>query len=204
MNTRCQAPDIHRSRRRIRHVRVLLGVIAGLAALSLCGCAGAGHTAGLHVSVSALPPASVNGTRVIVPGVTPLYVQDGERDISSAGLRTVIASIPPLRDVDGGVNGYSIVRQVPAADTTVPAGSTVRVWVAMSANDGPGGVGPPRSVPDLLGMPVNLAISAATAAGLHVTVPAVHHRLRTDAVSGQSLRPGQDVEPGAVVVLTVG
>jgi beta-lactam-binding protein with PASTA domain len=203
VNNRCQAPVFTHPRRRIRQVRVP-GAIVGLAALSLCGCAGAGRTAAPHVAVTGLSPASVNGDRVIVPGVTPQYVQDGERAISSAGLRTVIAAIPPLEDVDGGVNGYSIVRQSPGAGTTVRAGSSVRVWVAMSANAGPGGVGPPRSVPDLLGMPVNLAIAAATAAGLHVTVPAVRHDLRTDAVSGQSLRPGQGVAPGEVVVLSLG
>jgi beta-lactam-binding protein with PASTA domain len=180
------------------------GVIVALAALGLCGCAGSGGTASQHVSVTGLAPVSVNAAHVIVPRVMPLYVQDAERDISSAGLRTVIASVPPLRDADSGVNGYSIARQSPDAGTTVPAGSAVRVWLGVSANGGPGGVGAPRAVPDLLGMPVNLAIVAATAAGLHVTVPAVRHGVRTDAVSAQSLRRGARVEPGAVVVLTVG
>jgi beta-lactam-binding protein with PASTA domain len=180
------------------------GIIVGLLAAGLCGCAGSHATAVQHVSVSGLPPVSVNSATVIVPGVAPLYVQDGERDLSSAGLRTVIVAVPGLRDVDGNTNGYSIVRQSPAADTTAPAGSTVRVWVEASVNGGPGGVGPARVVPDVLRMPVNLAIAAATAAGLHVTVPAVRHPVRTDAVSAQSLRLGDRVDPGAAIVLTVG
>lgn len=54
----------------------------------------------------------------------------------------------------------------------------MRVWVGMSVTEGPGGVGHPGTV--------------------------LRHPLRTDAVSGQSLRPGHPVEPGAIVVLTVG
>jgi beta-lactam-binding protein with PASTA domain len=74
----------------------------------------------------------------------------------------------------------------------------------VSVNAGPGGVGSPGVVPNLIGMPINLAIEAATSAGLHVTVPAVNHPIASDSVTAQSISEGSEVGPNSVITLTLG
>jgi PASTA domain len=141
---------------------------------------------------------------VVVPKVTPNYPQDAERDIRAAGLRVEIASVPRLTDVDAGVNGYAVSAQSPTAGTHVPTGTIVVLRLNYSANGGPGGVGKPGTVPNLIGMPINKAIVAATSAGLHVTVPAVRHHVPSDSVTAQNLQAGSPVKPEAVITLTLG
>jgi PASTA domain len=175
-------------------VRRTLATACTLALAS--GCAGGGHTRSTESTAS--------GRDVIVPGAAPLYVYEAMPALRAAGLRVAIASIPPLRDVDAGTNGYAVRSQSPAAGTRVPRGTTVVLRLDYSLNGGPGGVGRPAAVPALVGMDVDRAIAAATSAGLHVTVPAVRHRVASVRVSTQSLPAGSAVAPGAVVTLTVG
>jgi hypothetical protein len=146
----------------------------------------------------------IQPAEVVVPNVEPGYVQDAEQAIKAAGLRVVIRSVPLISDADASVNGYAIAGQTPAAGLRVPLGTQVVLMLAVSVNGGPGGVGRPGVVPELVGMPVNRAISVAASVGLHVTVPAVQHDVSSDAVTSQSLPPGSPVFPDAVITLTLG
>jgi len=143
-------------------------------------------------------------TQVVVPRVKPMYVQQAERALRKARLRVVIASVPKVTDADAGVNGYAIRSQAPAAGTRVPAGTPVVLRLAISFNGGPGGVGKLGVVPDLVGLPINRALSAATAAGLHVTVAPVTHHLSSDAVTKQSVTPGARVDADEAITLHLG
>jgi beta-lactam-binding protein with PASTA domain len=173
-----------------------VGLIICSVPVLLCGCFGGG-------SVVSSPPTTAL-REVVVPSVRPGYVQDAERAVQTAGLRVVIISIPPISGADGSVNGYAIRGQSPAPGKHVPAGSPVLLRLATSVNGGPGGVGKPGVVPDLVGMHANRAISAATSVGLHVTVPAVIHRVSSDLVTAQSVTPESPVLPDEVITLTVG
>jgi PASTA domain len=139
-----------------------------------------------------------------VPKVTPMYVQDAERAVQAVGLRGEIASAPAITDADRNVNGYAIQGQSPAAGTRVHSGMVVVLRLAVSVNLGFGGVGKPGDVPQLVGMPINQAIEAATSVGLHVTVPAVHHPIASDSVTGQSISAGSRVTPASIITLTLG
>jgi beta-lactam-binding protein with PASTA domain len=139
-----------------------------------------------------------------MPNVEPGYVQDAERAIRAAGLRFVILSVPRISDADAGTNGYVVDGQTPAAGLRIPVGTRVVLMLGVSVNGGPGGVGRPGLVPELIGMPVNRAISVATSVGLHVTVPAVQHHVPSDAVTSQSLPAGSLVFPDAIITLTLG
>lgn len=149
-------------------------------------------------------PHTTRTAMVSVPTVTPIYTQDAERLIRGVGLRVVIAGVPPITGADASSNGYAVRSQSPAAGTHVPAGTAVLLSLAYSVNAGPGGVGRPGVVPDLVGMPVNRAMAAATSVGLHVTVRAVKHHLPNDSVTAQSLPQGSRVEPGEVITITLG
>jgi hypothetical protein len=176
-------------------VRAVSLVIASIPLL-LSGCLGGG-------SVESSTPTTA-ARKVVVPSVEPGYVQDAERAIRAAGLRVVIRSEPPINGADASVNGYAVAGQTPAAGLRVSEGTTVVLSLAVSGNGGPGGVGRPGIVPDLIGMPVNRAISAATSVGLHVTVPAVPDHIPSDAVTAQSLTPGSSVLANQVITLTLG
>jgi beta-lactam-binding protein with PASTA domain len=173
-----------------------VGVVIPLVPLLLSGCLGGGS------AQSSPPPTATR--KVVVPNVEPVYVQDAESSIKAAGLRFVILSVPRISDADASVNGYAIAGQTPAAGLRVPLGTRVVLRLAVSVNAGPGGVGRPGVVPELVGMSVNRAISVATSVGLHVTVPAVQHGVPSDAVTSQSLAPGSPVCPDAVITLTLG
>jgi beta-lactam-binding protein with PASTA domain len=133
-----------------------------------------------------------------------MYVRQAERALRKAGLRVVIASVPKVTDADAGVNGYAIRSQAPAAGTRVPTGSLFVLQLAISFNGGPGGVGRLGVVPNLVGLPINRALAAATAVGLHVTVLRVAHRLSSDGVTGQSLTPGARVDMNDAITLHLG
>jgi beta-lactam-binding protein with PASTA domain len=176
-----------------------LGLVIAFLPLLLSGCFGGGPASSLK---SSTPTTAAR--KVVVPRVEPGYVQDAERAIRAAGLRVVILLVPPITGADASVNGYAVVEQIPAPGLSVSEGSTVVLSLGVSINGGPGGVGRPGVVPDLIGMPVNRAMSAVTSVGLHVTVPAVQHQVPSDAVTAQSLTPGSVVVPGAVITLTLG
>jgi beta-lactam-binding protein with PASTA domain len=165
--------------------------------LLLTGCLGSG---------AAQPPASSTSSapEVVVPEVTPTYTQDGESAIRAVGLRVEIASVPAIADADASLNGFAIRSHSPAAGTRVPTGTVVVLRLSYSLNGGPGGVGTPATVPNLVGMPVNRAIAASTFAGLHVTVPAVRRHVSNDSVTTQSLQAGSPVTVDAVITLTLG
>jgi hypothetical protein len=139
-----------------------------------------------------------------VPKVTPNYPQDAERTIQSAGLRVEISSVPGVSAVDAGVNGYAVMGQSPKAGTRVLNGTVVALRLGVSVNEGPGGLGSPGTIPNLIGMPINLAIGAATSVGLHVTVPAVNHPVTSDSVTAQSIPTGSPVTPDEIITLTLG
>jgi beta-lactam-binding protein with PASTA domain len=176
-------------------VRAVSLVIASIPLL-LSGCLGGG-------SVESSTPTTA-ARRVVVPRVEPGYVQDAARAIRAAGLRVVILSVPPISGADASVNGYAVQSQSPASGSRVPAGSPVVLRIGVSLNAGPGGVGPMGVVPNLVGMPVNVALSAAYMVGLHVTVSGVTHQVPSDAVTAQSIAPDTPVEPDAVITLTLG
>jgi beta-lactam-binding protein with PASTA domain len=173
-----------------------VSLVIPLMSLLLSGCLGSGSTQ------SSPPPTATR--EVVVPNVEPGYLQDAESAIKAAGLRVVIRSVPLISDADASVNGYAIAGQTPAAGLRVPLGTRMVLRLGVSVNAGPGGVGTPGVVPELVGMPVNRAISVATSVGLHVTVPAVQHDVPSDAVTSQSLTPGSPVFPDAVITLTLG
>lgn len=140
----------------------------------------------------------------VVPKVTPTYVQDAESAIRAVGLRVEIASVPGVTDADAAVNGYAVSGQSPRAGTHVPSGTLVVLRLVVSFNLGPGGVGEPGTVPNLIGLPINSAMEAATSVGLHVTVPAVTHPIANDAVTAQSIPAGSRVKRDSIISLTLG
>lgn len=164
----------------------------------------AANEAAVRAMVASAHTPSMQITQVVVPRVKPMYVKQAERALRAAGLRVVIASVPKIADVDAGVNGYAVRSQAPAAGARVPPGTPIVLRLAISFNGGPGGVGKLGVVPDLVGLPINRALSAATAVGLHVTVLPVAHRLSSDAVTKQSLTPGARVDTGEVITLHLG
>jgi beta-lactam-binding protein with PASTA domain len=170
-----------------------VGLILVLIGLTASGCLGSG---------SATPASTA--TQVIVPKVTPIYVQDAESAIRAVGLRVEIAAILPITDADASLNGFAIRGQSPAAGRHVTTGTVVVLRLLYSLNGGPGGVGKPGVVPNLIGMSINNAIAAATHVGLHVTVPAVNHPVASDSVTSQSLPAGSRVESDSVITLAVG
>jgi PASTA domain len=178
----------------MRVLAVLLLVIGSAG----CSISSEGGSSGAAPGDSA-PSAPTSA--VVVPRLKPMYVQQAERALRAAGLRVVIPSVPKVADADAGVNGYAVRSQAPAAGARVPAGTPVVLRLALSVNGGPGGVGKLGVVPNLVGLPINRALSAATAVGLHVTVAPVAHRLSSDAVTKQSLTPGAPVGADEVITL---
>ena len=138
---------------------------------------------------------------VIVPNAKPGYVQDAVQTLRSAGLRIRITSIPPITGADASTDGYAITAQTPAAGVAVVPGSVVTLRVGIAANGGPGGVGRPSKVPDLRGMPINVAIGTANAAGLLVNVVPPSRPVDDVRVSAQSIRPGSAVRAGETITL---
>jgi len=141
---------------------------------------------------------------VTVPQATPGYVAPAIAALHADGLRTVIPSVPPIHAADASVNGYAVAGQTPARAARVPRGTLVVLRVTVSVNGGPGGLGPPGTVPDLTGLDVNRAMSFATSNGLRVTVRPPGHPVAALVVSRQSIEAGTAVKSGDVVVLTIG
>jgi PASTA domain len=149
--------------------------------------------------VGIIPAQSV----VTVPQVVPGYVAPAIASMHADGLRTVIPSVPPIHAADASTNGYGVAGQLPAAGARVPRGTFVVLRVAVSVNGGPGGLGPPGTVPHLTGLDVSRAMSLATSNGLSVTVRPPGHPVAALVVTGQSIPAGTPVGRGDVVVLTI-
>jgi len=141
-----------------------------------------------------------------IPGVAPAPdPSTAIAAVESAGLRVEIPSVPGIRHADRGVNGYSVLRQSPSADTRVPRGSVVLLTLSLSVNGGPGGLGGAAraTVPRLTGLDPNHALRAAADAGLYVTILPL--RVPTDhlVIARQSIPAGRTVPHGMTVVLAL-
>lgn len=144
-------------------------------AVLLAGCASAGP--------AALTP---------VPHAIGMTGADAVRTLRRAGFRAVVATAPYPADATAAV-----VAQDPAPDQPEPAGTRVRILVAVP--------GPSRvEVPTCVGLPWYRAVGVLTArslVGRLVYLP--HADGPIDVVLRQSPRPGSLVSPRTVVVLQV-
>jgi hypothetical protein len=134
-------------------------------------------------------------TRVPVPDVVGQYEEDATRRLEEAGL---IASPREAGEnetaadgsEDGPVLAGTVVRQTPAAGEAVPTGSEVRLVVV--AEDA-------VVVPDVLGLPLDLALDRLAAAELKAAPVATAEPGDACEVVDQDPAPRTIVRPGAPV-----
>ncbi|HEY8844006.1 MAG TPA: PASTA domain-containing protein [Gaiellaceae bacterium] len=151
------------------------------------------------------PPSTVQAQKVLVPHVVPKTLEVAIRKARAARLQPVGISLPLIVAGDLGLNGYAAVSQRPRAGSRVAIGASVLLRISVSVNGGSGGNARQGfvTVPYVTGLNIDKAIHVALLAGLRVTVPSVHHRLRDFAVRRQGLRVGRTVRAGSIITLVV-
>jgi len=164
-------------------MRRLVGVLALVFALTACG----------------------GEAETTVPDVVPDYAHEAVAELVAAGFRVEIADVPRIARADRSVNGYAVVAQNPVGGARAQAGSVVRLMIGTSVNAGQGGLGGEGilTIPELTGMSVNLAIGLATESGLYAGVEAPKRAIKSLVVRGQSPGPGEQVQAGSEVKLTL-
>jgi len=125
---------------------------------------------------------------VIVPSVVTLSREEARALLTNAGLEVEVRT----RDTDEPED--EVVDQRPAANTSVPDGSTVRIWVS----DGP------EEIPDVVGMTQEEAEEAIEEAGFEVFVTRDANTTEPQGtVIDQSPQAGQTADQGDTITIVV-
>jgi len=129
-----------------------------------------------------------------VPNVVGLSQGDAEATLESAGF-AVTATKLTSADVPAG----DVIAQSPAAGTVMTAGSAVTIQVSAGVPDAP-----KATVPDVVGLRYSEAFNALQNAGLKVNIQFVTSDEYVLKVAEQSPAAGTSVDPGTVVMISIG
>jgi PASTA domain len=145
------------------------------------------------------------GRQVVVPDVLKGYLTDIQHRLCDAGLKPEIVSAPDINHGDTGLNGYGVIKSTPAAGSSVPRGSVVRLQLGFDVNAG--GIEPSApsvsEVPKVQGLDVDHALSALTSLGYLVDI-SVETPADGLQIQSQSPEPGVTLNRGATVTLIAG
>lgn len=147
-----------------------------------------------------LAPGSVLVLRIALPASAPAQVTVptlfGLTQVQASQLVGSLGLVPQVQQVVSGFPAGLVFAQGPKAGAVVPAGSPVKLVVALPP---PGGWTPQQvPVPNVVGLPAAQAFQALQAAGLS---PKAKQHLApnqpVDVVDAQSPLPGAQVPPGS-------
>jgi serine/threonine-protein kinase len=128
--------------------------------------------------------------QVTVPDLVGLSVAKAAEKIGNMGLK-----VNPQNQADSTKPAGTVLRQDPAANTPVNAGSTVTIYVATAANT--------VTVPILTNMSQDTAVANLTALKLVAQIQQTSSALPSGTVVDQNPKAGQDVQVGSSVTLYV-
>ena len=131
----------------------------------------------------------VSSGRQGVPDVTGLPLDQAQKRLTDAGLKSEVTRVASLRQK--GV----VVDQSPVAGVTVASGTTVRLNVSSGAK--------PVVVPQVVGQTQGAAVNALTAAGLKPVLQNVGSAKPAGTVVAQKPAAGKEVDKGSKVTLNV-
>lgn len=131
-------------------------------------------------------PALLDTSDVKVPAVTDLMLGEAQAALNTLGLKARIVG-----------EGSSVLKQVPQAGYTIPFGGTVILYTDESelAQD--------VTVPNVLGLTGKQANTAVLNAGLNIKIEGNFSDNVQTQVVNQLPGPGEKVQPGTVVTVTV-
>lgn len=146
--------------------------------------------AGLYIGGIAIYEKVVNS--VPVPDFVGLEITSAQRSASRAGLKAEVVEIN-----HPNISVGTVILQAPEVDTTLRKGDSV----VLTVSKGPA----MQSVPELTGMTINDAITAAQAYGLTITVVerVVSTDVQADFVINQTPKASESCKAGDIIQVTV-